>query len=89
MIEARQDFLEVSPASISRLFDVELTHDANDLGSAVRELPLCASKMCKGIPSPPYLPSCFLRNRSIVEDTKPQVVSQLWAADSALTLSPW
>ena len=75
MIEARQDFLEVSPTSIPRHFDVELTHDANDLGSAVREFPLCASKMCKGIPSPPDHPSCFLRNRSVIEDTKLQAVS--------------
>ena len=89
MIEARQDFLEVSPASIPRLFDVKLTHDANDLGSAIREVPLCASKMCKGIPSPLYHPSCFLRNRGNIEDTKLQAVSQLWAADATLTLSPW
>ncbi len=87
MIEARQD-LKVSPTSIPRLFDVELTYDANDPGSAVREFPLCANRMCKGIPSPPCLLSCFLRNRNIAEDTKLQVVSQLWAADSALTLSP-
>ena len=74
MIEARQDCLEVSPASNSRHSDVELTHDANDLGSAVREDPVCASKMCKDIPSPPYLPSCFLRDRSVAEDVKLQVV---------------
>ena len=74
MIEAHRDFLEVSP-SIPRHFCVESTHDANDLGSAVKEFPLCASKMCKGIPSPPYLPSCFLRNLNIAEDTKLPVES--------------
>ena len=77
MIGARQDFLEVSPASISGLFDVGLTYDANDPGSAVREFPLCAIRMCKGIPSPPCLPACFLRNRNVVGETKLQVVSQL------------
>jgi hypothetical protein len=33
------------------------THDAKDLGSVISEAPLWASRMCKDIPSPPYLPT--------------------------------
>ena len=32
-------------------------HDAKDLGSAISEAPLWASRMCKDIPSPPCLPT--------------------------------